>query len=60
MLASDILEAACAWQDYASKRFGESLSQRVTDIMFECREIFITEFLMQRGWRQIPGSKDWV
>lgn len=66
---TDSGEALLAWEGYASKRFfqeSNSMTSSPLDaahfltVYYGAKEAFITEFLIQRGWRQILGSRTWV
>lgn len=52
----DLDEAIAAWFVFRDKRY-----HPVFDIRWRMApEAFIDEFLYQRGWRMIPGSREWV
>ncbi len=69
-LHRDSWEALAAWNKYAGTRFSYEYDRnnRLTPEQYEAyilawvpaREEFISEFLLCRGWRQLPGSREWV
>lgn len=59
--SDDSWYALMAWAEYANNRFyNDKIDDRYAAIYLEAREAFLTEYLVRRGWRQIPGSKQWV
>lgn len=58
--SNDSWAALVAWQKYAAARFFSRLVDLDIAIFYQAKEAFIVEYLMCRGWRQIPGSKEWV
>ncbi len=56
----DAWDAMVAWRSYADNRFGGYTLSCRTDVREAARVAFVTEFLICRGWRQLPGTQEWV